>query len=80
MATLVTYHLTNEDIEEIADLIKVTIMDKLRRDGILDLDRADDWCKTHTVIIVKKSVFRTISEFWKNAGEYEGLAFEVVER
>ena len=38
-------------------------------EGILDKDIADEYCRTHTVILRKKGFFRTLSDLWnKNTG------------
>lgn len=66
MATMWTSTFTKDTLEDYIDQIKVVIVGGLVRSGILGKDEADEWCENHTVILRKKSLFRTISDKWKS--------------
>jgi len=81
MGALEVYSLTASEIEDIADTVKVGILDALARDRTIGLDEkvANDWAATHTVIVRKKTVFRTLTSLWKNTPEANRLYYIVVE-
>lgn len=58
---------TEREMEENFDAVKVTILRSLVADGLLDLDVADKWSKSHTVLLRPKSIFRTLSKLWSDA-------------
>ena len=67
-----TYTYTKESLEETADVIKVAVIRSLVTEGYLTGDDwADEWCKTHTVIFRKKTIFQTISNLWKSENEVD---------
>ena len=79
MAGMSVYSLTAEEIEELADVIKVSILRALIKGGLIEEQAADDWAITHTVITRRKTIFRTLTTLWKNTEEIDGLYYLVVE-
>ena len=79
MSAMDVYSFTTEDIEEIADTVKAIVVGALLKDKFIsDGTKADEWCKSHTVIVTKKSIFRTISKLWKDTKEIDGFGLVVV--
>lgn len=72
------YNMTVNELEDVADTVKVAILKSLVRDGKFNAEEAEDWCKQHTVLLKKKSVFQTISNLWKNESEIDGFVIKVV--
>ena len=80
-ATIDTYHFTQSELEDFSDKMKVIIVQALVNDGLIDAKSVDLWCANHTVIMRKKSVFRTISDLWKRKKKHEsGVTFIVIEK
>jgi len=69
MSTRHIYTYDSTDLEDLADFVKVQIMRALVSEGYLSKDDADDWCEVHTVVMRKKSIFRTLLDRWKKAEE-----------
>lgn len=61
------YSFTKEDLEENYDSAKTAIIDVLVKEGYLEYEEAEEWCRTHTVILRKKNVFRTLTNLWEKA-------------
>lgn len=78
MSSLDTFAMMKDDFENEADKIKAIILDALVKDGLLGENQADNWCKTHTIILRKKSIFRTISDAWKKEHDSQGYLYVVV--
>lgn len=73
-----TYTMTNEDLEETADVVKVVILDALVKEGFIGYEEADNWCASHSAKIVKKSIWRTLSDRWRKETECEGILYQMV--
>ncbi len=63
------YNLTKDELEDFADNVKVVILKALVIDKLIPEEIADEWSSSHTVIHRRKSIFRTISNLWKNEKE-----------
>lgn len=61
------------EIEELLDSSKTIILASLVAEGYIADDVADDWCRNHTLVVRKKTMFRTISKLWKRAAEAVGF-------
>lgn len=57
---------TKEGLEEDLDVVKVSVLKVLVRDGLLDVKTADKWCEEHGIILLKKTMFRSISNLWRD--------------
>lgn len=76
-----TYTFTNEQLEETLDTSKIIVLKSLIKEGMIDMDRAEDWCKNHTVLVKEKSFFRTISNLWRNTKKSsDSLVLIIVKR
>lgn len=64
MTAIETYTYTKAELEDNADVAKTAIVKALITEGFMKIDDAEEWCKTHTVIIKKKPFFRTITDLW----------------
>jgi len=65
--------------EKEADFVKTVILKRLVKDGLLGEEEADTWCASHTIILRKKSLFRTISSAWDKKEEIvDGYYYIVV--
>ena len=71
MSALAMFQYTTSDIEDTADVLKAILLKALVGDGLLTTENADDWAATHTLIIRKKSIFRTLTDRWLNTPEKE---------
>ena len=60
---------TLDELEALADQLKVLVVKNLCLDGLLDKDAAEKWCTNHTPITRKKSFFRTITNKWRDEEE-----------
>lgn len=69
---------TNEQLESMSDQVKMSVVQAMVREGVLEADMADNWCKTHTVILRKKTFFRTITKLWSRESENSEGAYIVV--
>lgn len=60
-----TYNFCKEDLEENYDSAKVAVIRSLVLEGYMDSEEAEEWCRTHTIILRRKNVFRTLSNLWQ---------------
>lgn len=58
---------SKEDMEADLDKAKVEVVETLVKEGLLSDLEGEKWCNTHTIIMRKKSFFRTISRAWRMA-------------
>jgi len=72
------YMLDDRGLEENADAVKALILGVMVNDGLLDVDTAEEWAKTHTVIVRRKTFFRTITNLWREQQESGGIVYHVV--
>jgi len=61
---------TKEGLEEDFDVVKVSVLKALVRDGLLDGKTADKWCEEHGIVLLKKTIFRSISNLWRDDKEH----------
>lgn len=80
MSTITTWDLSLEDMNAWHETAKVGVLKALVDEGLLTQDVADVWCKTHTIIVRKKSFFRTISRLWADEPELKGYHLLVVRK
>jgi len=78
MGTIETFQLTKSDIEAWLDTAKVSVVTALAKEGYLSWEDVDEWAKTHTVIVRKKNIFRTVSNAWNKLEESDGNYILVV--
>lgn len=79
MSAIATYSFTDKELEDYADYLKTIIVGNLINDGIImDGKEADVWCKTHTLVIVKKPFWRTVTNLWSQVLPYTNIAWKVV--
>ena len=75
---MIVYSLTDENMNNLADSLKVVLIKALVREKIITEEIAEKWCETHTLLKKKKSFFRTISGKWLNASEREDEYYFIV--
>ena len=80
MSTLAMFQYTTADMEDTADVLKAILLKALVDDGLLTASIADDWAATHTLIIRKKNLFRTLTDRWLNVTEKEHAWYWMVVR
>jgi len=66
------YAFTTRELEEVTDRVKVVMLADLVSEGLLDMEKADEWAETHTVIFRPKTIFRTLSKKWEKSYTEEG--------
>jgi hypothetical protein len=77
----VLYTHSHTDLEDNADFVKMVTINALVHDGYLTNEEGEEWCKHNTIILRKKSIFRTISDLWKKTKESkDSLHYLVVSR
>jgi len=69
MGTIETYTYTKSELEESCDVAKTAIVQALVKEGMLDETEAEQWCKTHTIMIRNKPFFRTLTDRWRKHKE-----------
>ena len=61
------------ELEEHSDKTKAAILQALMREGLLEDEVAEKWCETHTIILRKKGIFRTITDKFFKVEEEENV-------
>ena len=79
MAAIEMFNMEAKDLEDMADSVKSVVLQALVKDNLLETDMAESWSGKHTVILRKKSFFRTLTDAWKKEPEKDGLILIVVE-
>jgi len=59
-----TYSQDYKYSEDFADGVKASVLAALVKEKIIKEDIAEDWCENHTIILKKKTIFKTISDKW----------------
>ncbi len=59
------YSYSQSTLEDCYDSAKVAVLMALAEEGVIEETVAEEWSKTHTIIIRKKSFFRTLSNLWR---------------
>ena len=54
---------------ELSEIIKSATVRGLVIDGLIDAEKAEEWCLTHTIIESKRTVFRTFTDKFKKYKE-----------
>ena len=78
MGTINTWQLTQDEMESWMDSTKVSIIHSLVTEGLMDWEEADEWAATHSIVLRKKNIFRTLSDTWKKQEEVDGYYILVV--
>jgi len=74
------YSLTIEELEDNLDACKASVLTALVNEELLDLEKAKDWSENHTVLIRRKSFFRTITDKWLNEPKNDMIKMIVVKK
>jgi hypothetical protein len=72
------FTLDKGDMEEALDQAKAVVLISLVNEGLLSLEEAEIWASTHTVVLKKKSFFRTLTDRWKRTDDVQGHLMFVV--
>lgn len=62
------YSYTRSDLEDTFDSVKVAILLALIKEDVIKAEAAEEWSRTHTVIVREKSFFRTLTNLWGKEG------------
>lgn len=62
---------TKSQLEEHSDIVKIVVLESLVAEKMLTEKEADQWAKTHTILLRKKSFFRTITDLWSKEKEID---------
>lgn len=57
-----TFSYTKDEVEDLSDLVKVSILRALVREGVMKQNDADIWAKTHSVVFKEKRWFSFLTE------------------
>ncbi len=80
MGMIDTFIFTKEELEVYLDTVKPVIVRNLVENNLIEPEKADKWCEEHTVLLRKKSIFRTLSDKWKKNTEASGEFILIVKR
>lgn len=69
---------TETELEDTLDTTKVSIIAALVRENIVTAKQGEEWAKSHTIVLRKKSVFRTISNLWSKEEETKNYKIHIV--
>ncbi len=72
------FSMTSEELEETADIAKVLVLSALVKDGLIDKEKADEWAAATTFVHRKKTIFRTLTDKWKNEKEVLGKYYLII--
>ncbi len=72
------YQYTFEELEDVADTLKIAVVQALVNDGLIDEQKADDRAALHTIKFSNKSIWRTITNCWKQETETTKFFVNVV--
>jgi hypothetical protein len=75
-----SYSLQRDELEDLIDTVKLVVVGALVKEKIMKEDEADKWCEDHTIIIRKKTFFKTISDKWFNKKEEKNDLLIVVKK
>lgn len=74
-----SFTFTKDEFEDNLDDVKAVIVSSLVRSNLLLEEDADKWCSEHTIIIKKKSLFRSfIQKIKKEPEEYQYLVVKKI--
>lgn len=80
MSTKEVWTYSRSDLEEVADHIKAGVIHALVNEELLDKKEANNWSKTHTLILRKKSFFQTLLEKVTKTDDENNTKFIVVKK
>ena len=80
MGTIEVWRYSRSDLEEVADHIKAGVIFALVSEELLDKEEANNWSKTHTLLMRKKSFFRTLLEKVIKTDDEDTTKFIVVKK
>jgi len=72
MSTVRTYNLTVSEMEDFMDSAKASVLKAMVKEDVFDMEEAEEWSKTHTIILRQKTIFRSITNVWKEEEEVAG--------
>lgn len=72
------FKLTNSELEDILDQAKTIILLNLVHNKLLDMDTAEEYAIKNTIVLRKKSFFRTITNKWKKSSERDSYFMVMV--
>ena len=78
MMAINMYHFDKEHFEDSCDVVKAVVVQALVREGLLGSEKADAWAASHTVIVRKKSFFRTVTDKFLKAESRENWDYYLV--
>jgi hypothetical protein len=73
-----SYTFGNKGLEDLADTVKTVVVAALVAEGHLDQHTAEVWCALHGVMLTKKSIFKTLTNFWDKQETFQGGYIQVV--
>ena len=64
--------MTKEDLECHLDIGKVTFLQGLVNEGFITGEQAEEWARTHTIVLQEKTFFRTLTALWDKETKCSG--------
>ena len=80
MGTTKAWTYSRSNLEELVDDVKAIVIFALVNEELLDKEEANNWSKTHTLILRKKSFFQTVLEKITETDDEDNNKFIVVKK
>lgn len=74
------YQYSHEQLQDVADTVKVSVLTALVTEKLIDELKADAWAANHTILFLEKTIWRTLTTLWKNEKETENHYVTVVKK
>ena len=72
------YTYAKDELEEVLDQAKALLLQDISKAGLMNYEQAEKYAETHTIIMKKKNLFRTLSDMWHKQKESSGYYLIVV--
>lgn len=80
MGTTEAWTYSRSNLEELVDDVKAIVIFALVSEELLDKEEANNWSKTHTLLMRKKSFFQTLLEKVIETDDEDNIKFIVVKK
>ena len=67
-----------EEMEDWLDTGKAAVLKALVDEGLIDVKVANEWAKRHKILLMKKTLFKTVTNLWNKEEEFDGYYLNMV--
>lgn len=75
---MLVYRYTKEELEDFSDKVKASVLKALSEQAIVTQEQADEWCKSHTVVVRERNRFYSFLDKLKGKTEPANTFFIIV--